>query len=142
MKNLFVLISLITVLFSCKKDNDSNDNSLSTTNVNSTVTAGTWRVTYYWDTDHEETNNYANYAFTFGANSVLTASKTGTTFTGTWATGTVDSKVKLIVNFTSPASFVEISDDWHVIERTDTKIKMQDVSGGNGGTDLLTFEKM
>jgi hypothetical protein len=47
----------------------------------------------------------------------------------------------LVIGFASPASFVEISDDWEVIENTSTKIRLQDVSGGNGGTDLLTFEK-
>ena len=45
------------------------------------------------------------------------------------------------LNFSTPVSFIEISDDWNVIERTDTKIKLQDISGGNGGTDYLTFEK-
>jgi hypothetical protein len=54
---------------------------------------------------------------------------------------TDDSKVKLVLSFATPANFVEISDDWQVIERTDSRIKLQDLSGGNGGTDYLTFEK-
>jgi hypothetical protein len=37
--------------------------------------------------------------------------------------------------------FDELNDDWHIIEETSTKIRLQDVSGGSGGTDLLTFEK-
>ena len=61
--------------------------------------------------------------------------------TGTWSTGTDDSQVKLVLAFSTPAQFADISDDWHVTERTDTKITLQDVSGGNGGTDYLTFEK-
>jgi hypothetical protein len=72
----------------------------------------------------------------------LTASKAGSTITGTWTTLLDDSKTKLILFFSAPASFDEFSDDWHVIERTDTRIKLQDVSGGNGGTDYLTFEKI
>lgn len=36
---------------------------------------------------------------------------------------------------------IVLSDDWDVLERTDTKIRLIDVSGGNGGTDYLTFEK-
>jgi hypothetical protein len=109
--------------------------------VSNTVTSGTWRITYYWDTDHEETSNYSGYSFTFATGGVLTAVKTGSTVTGTWSTGTDDSKTELVIAFASPASFVEISDDWEVIENTSTKIRLQDVSGGNGGTDLLTFEK-
>ena len=44
--------------------------------------------------------------------------------------------------FTSPTNFSdELSDDWDILSRTDTKVELVDVSGGNGGTDYLTFEK-
>ncbi len=143
MKNILFLLIVTVSLFSCKKDdNTSNSSTITTINLAATASTGTWRITYYYDTDHEETSNFAGYAFTFAGGNVLTATKAGSpTVTGTWTTGTDDSKVKLILSFTTPASFSELSDDWHVIERTDTRIKMQDVSGGNGGTDFLTFEK-
>ena len=143
MKNILFLLLVTVSLFSCKKDDTTNSNSTITTiNLAATASTGTWRITYYYDTDHEETINYAGYAFTFAGSNVLTATKAGApTITGTWTTGTDDSKVKLILTFTTPASFAELSDDWHVTSRTDTKIVMTDVSGGNGGTDFLTFEK-
>ena len=142
MKNALFLLLITIGLFSCKKDDNSSSTTLTTVNLAATASTGTWRIAYYYDTDHEETSNYAGYNFTFAAGNVLTASKTGAaTLTGTWTTGLDDSKVKLILSFATPASFVEISDDWHVTERTDTRIKMQDVSGGNGGTDYLTFER-
>jgi hypothetical protein len=43
--------------------------------------------------------------------------------------------------FASPADFADLSDDWDVVSRTDSKVQLIDVSGGNGGTDYLTFEK-
>jgi hypothetical protein len=140
MKNILLLALLMTFGIACSKDDD-NSSSITPDNVSNTVTSGTWRITYYWDTDHEETSNYSGYSFTFATGGVLTAVKTGSTVTGTWSTGTDDSKTELVIAFASPASFVEISDDWEVIENTSTKIRLQDVSGGNGGTDLLTFEK-
>lgn len=143
MKSTLFLLLIALGLFSCKKDDNSNDSfTITTTNLAATASTGTWRITYYYDTDHEETANYAGYGFTFAEGNVLTATKAGAaTLTGTWTTGVNDSKVKLILSFATPASFAEISNDWHVTERTDTRIKMQDVSGGNGGTDFLTFEK-
>lgn len=143
MKSSIFLLLISICLFSCKKDSDSSNNStITTVNLAATASTGTWRITYYYDTDHEETANYAGYAFTFAGGNVLTATKLGsTTATGTWTTGTDDSKVKLIIAFATPANFNELSDDWHVTGRTDTKIEMKDVSGGNGGTDFLTFEK-
>lgn len=140
MKKIAIHSLVFSVLFfSCKKD-DSNP-TISTSNVTSTVSTGNWRITYYWDTDHDETNNFNGYSFVFNTNGTVTATKAANTITGSWTTSNDDSKIKLVLSFSSPADFIEISDDWHTIERTDRKIKLQDVSGGNGGTDYLTFEK-
>jgi hypothetical protein len=140
-KTIFILFAATLFLYiSCTKD-DNDTSPISTTTVTNTIGSGAWKITYYWDTDHEETTDYSGYNFTFGSGGILTATKTGSAITGSWATGLDDSKTKLILGFSSPASFVEISDDWHVIEITNTKIKLQHVSGGNGGTDYLTFEK-
>jgi hypothetical protein len=52
-----------------------------------------------------------------------------------------DSDIDVNIGFASPAEFADLTDDWDVAERTGTRIKLVDVSGGNGGTDYLTFEK-
>jgi len=140
-KPIFTLFVLTLFLFvSCNKDGD-NTSQISTTTVTNTIVSGTWKITYYWDADHEETTNYSGYNFVFGSGNILTAMKSGSSVTGTWTTFLDDSKTKLVLGFSTPTSFVELSDDWHVIERTDARIKLQDISGGNGGTDYLTFEK-
>lgn len=142
MKNtLFVCLLVLTILSSCKKDDNSTSQTITPTNVNSTIVTGNWRVTYYYDNNQDETNKFSGYAFNFAANAVVTATNSNSTVTGNWTSGNDDSQVKLILSFSSPANFAEISDDWHVIERTDTRIKLEDVSGGNGGTDYLTFER-
>jgi hypothetical protein len=126
----FRFIALAIIFLACSKKSDSPV-VISTTTVTNTVSSGNWRITYYWDTDHEETSGFSGYSFTFGTGNSLTASKPGTVVTGTWTTLLDDSKTKLVLSFSAPASFVELSDDWHVIERTDNKIRLQDVSGGN-----------
>ena len=141
MKILLVgLVLLLSSFSSCNKD-DETYNPGTITQLNSTLTAGTWRISYYRDSDQDETSLFTGYVFTFNANGGLTAVKAPTTLTGTWSTRTDDAQLKLYITFTTPATFVEISDDWQVIERTDTRIKLQDVSGGGGGTELLTFER-
>ena len=37
-------------------------------------------------------------------------------------------------------NFDDLIDDWDFISVSNTKIELIDVSGGNGGTDYLTFE--
>ena len=141
MKKTIFNLFIFSILFaSCEKDNNS---SITTSNVNTTVISGNWRVTYYWDSNRDETTNFSGYSFVFNSNGTVVATKAATTVNGSWSTRNDDSKVKLDLTFnaSAPADFIEISDDWHTIERTDTKIKLQDISGGNGGTDYLTFEK-
>jgi hypothetical protein len=132
----FLAIIPLSALVSC----DKNEDGISASSVSTTVASGNWRITYFWDTDHEETSNFNGFSFTFAGN-VITAVNGGTTVTGTWSTGSDNSTVKLIIAFATPPNFQELSEDWHVIERTDTKIRLRHVSGGNGGTDYLTFEK-
>ena len=142
MKNTLAICLLAISLFSsCKKDDTPASQSVSTTSVNSTVVSGAWRVTYFNENSQDETAKFSGYAFTFSSGGVVTAVKGANTVSGTWSTGTDDSQVKLVLFFSTPADFSEISDDWHVVSRTDTKITLQDVSGGNGGTDYLTFER-
>jgi hypothetical protein len=70
-------------------------------------------------------------------------------YTGTWSVtadnGTDDdnpnSDLDFNLAFTTPANFADLTDDWNVVSQTDTKIELIDISGGNGGTDYLTFEK-
>lgn len=136
---------------SCSSDDD-NSNSNSTapdpTPVINTVTQGTWRITSFIDSDNDETNHFTGYNFTFGASSVLTATNGTNTYTGTWSVTDSNSNddspsndLDFNIMFASPADFTDLTDDWDIVSRTDTKIQLIDVSGGNGGTDYLTFEK-
>jgi len=147
MKKLFLIVGVMMMvgISSCSK-NDSNP-SVSDTVV-STVSVGTWKITYFFDTDKVETSNYSGYNFTFGTNNVLTASNGTNTYNGTWSIVNNNSNddnlndVDFTILFAAPDNFVDLSEDWKILSRTDSKIELKHVSGGNGGTDLLTFEKI
>jgi hypothetical protein len=138
-KSSAFLIVLMVAVTSCKKDDNSSPNSASTLNL--TIQQGNWKITNYNDNGNDETNHYAGYSFKFNSDGSITATNNGNTVSGTWSTGTDDSTVKLILSF-STTPFSELNDDWHVLEQSSTIIKLEDVSGGNGGTDYLTFERM
>lgn len=144
---LIAIFLVIITMSSCRNNVTPNSNTNNPSSIINIVNNGTWRITYYYDTDQEETNNFNGYNFTFGANNILTASNGATTIMGTWTITDSNSNddnlsdLDFNILFSTPAQFVEISDDWEIIEKSNTVIKLKDVSGGNGGIDYLTFTK-
>lgn len=147
--SLLSLIFMSNVAFTCSSDDNPNSSEDPASVIN-TVKSGTWTVTFFEDDGVEETFHFTGYNFTFGASSVLTATNGTNTYTGTWSVTNDDSNddspsssdLDFNIFFASPANFNdELSDDWDILSRTNTKIELVDVSGGNGGTDYLTLEK-
>ncbi len=62
-------------------------------------------------------------------------------FSGGSSSGSTSGDIDFNIFFASPADFAELTEDWDIISHTASKIELKHVSGGNGGTDLLTFEK-
>lgn len=134
----------------CSSDDDSNSSSSSATiqQIVSTVRSGTWRITSYVDSGTIKTNDFTGYNFTFGAGDILIANNGTNNYQGTWSVTHDDSNddnpgndIDFNISFATPVTFADLSDDWDILERTSTKIRLVDVSGGDGGTDYLTFEK-
>ncbi|WP_297516231.1 hypothetical protein [Flavobacterium sp.] len=144
---LLYLVFLVNVASMCSNDDDNSSSSVNQTTVVNTVSSGTWRITLYNDSGTIKTNQFTGYNFTFGPSNVLTATNGTQTYTGVWSVTDSNSNddslddLDFNIAFTAPANFLEITDDWDIQSRTDTKIELIDVSGGNGGTDYLTFEK-
>ena len=102
---------------------------------------GKWRVSYYWDKDHDETADFNGYEFTFN-NGTLTATNGTNTVTGTYSEGTDDGVSKFNIHINSGTGpFDELDDDWDVIEKSATLIKLKEESG-SGGTEYLNFSKI
>ena len=80
------MLIVLTTSSMCSNDDDSPNPLVNNpSDVINIVNNGTWRITYYYDTDHEETTNFNGYNFTFGASNVLTASNGTNNYTGTWS---------------------------------------------------------
>jgi hypothetical protein len=139
---------------SCSTDNNdegATDNLTASqiTELNGIALSGDWVITYFFDTDKEETSNFNGYSFTFNADGTLVASNGTTDVNGTWSItdsnssdddSNKDSDVDFNILFASPNNFEDLSDDWDIVSFTSTRIELIDVSGGNGGTDKLVFE--
>lgn len=157
MKAKLILLNLFAVLLvavSCDSNDDPADTQadVNPAELRSAAQNGQWRITYYFDSDKEETSDYAGYVFTFGADGTVTATNGTTEVTGTWSVTDSSSSdddsfddssdVDFNLFFASPPDFEELSDDWDILEYTSGRIRLIDVSGGDGSTDYLTFEKI
>jgi hypothetical protein len=138
-------LSLFTIV-SCNKNDDSPNNNIQNT-VQTNVQSGTWRITKFIDSGTDETNHFTGYNFTFNSSGVLNANNGTNNYNGTWSiidsNSSDDSQDDLDfnLNFNLTHNFEDLNDDWDFISQSATKIELIDVSGGNGGTDYLTYEK-
>lgn len=150
-----VMLSFGLMSSTCSKDDDSSsdDDQSQIPGWVQTAKVGTWKISLYKDDGEDETYHYTGYAFTFGDNNVLTAVKGDDTTTGSWSIthdsssgddddGGSSGDVDFNIFFSAPPVLEELSDDWDIINITSSKIELVDVSGGNGGTDHLTFVKI
>ena len=145
---ILLMMSLSLMFSACSSDDDgsnSNDNSQEIAQIESAIESGTWRITSYIDSGQTETNDFNGYDFTFAANGTLTATNGTTTYVGSWSVtdSSSDDDIDFNISFPVPDTndFEDLNDDWDIVTHSDTMISLIDISGGNGGTDTLVFEK-
>ena len=146
---IIFLFSLTLLSTTCSSDDDNSpiDNTAQIDEISNTAESGNWIITYFYDTDSDETSDYNGYTFTFENSGTLTATNGTNTYTGIWSVTNSNSNddssndIDFNIFFASPPDFEELSDDWEIITYNASKIELTDVSGGNGGIDFLTFEK-
>ena len=149
---LFMSFSLMST--TCDSDDDGinqNNNAQEIAEIESSVELGTWRITSYVDSGVDETNDFNGYSFTFSSDGTLTATNGTTSYVGTWSVTDSNSSddsnsnddIDFNISFPVPDTndFEDLNDDWDIVSYSETMLSLNDISGGNGGTDTLVFEK-
>ena len=131
---------------SCSNSTDDSAD-LTPTVIQNNVQTGDWKITSYIDSGKDETNHFSGYFFTFNSNGTISATNGSVTNAGTWSLTDSNSNddtpgvVDFTILFNLGNDFDSLSEDWQILSQTSKKIELKHVSGGNGGTDFLTFEK-
>jgi hypothetical protein len=129
---LIVVLALGTIA-GCTKDETSSS-------VSGKISGNTWKLTYYWDKDKDETHKFSGYTFLFNADQSITANTGAGVVTGTWTFDTSDdSHDHFVISLPATEPLEDLNDDWEVIKITNAEIALKDVSG-SGGTEYLTFK--
>ena len=144
---LLFVFGISLFIYSCSSDDDNSNNSSTQNEVQNNLESGTWEITNFIDSGTDETNHFTGYDFTFNNSGVLNANNGTNNYDGTWSITDSNSNddsqddLDFNINFNLNNDFGDLNDDWDFISQTSTKIELIDISGGNGGTDYLTFEK-
>ena len=140
MKKLFYPLAVALFLSAACSDDDDNSGP-SASAVIDTVTSGNWRITSFVEDGTDHTTDFTNYEFTFEESGLLMAIGPDDTVSGAWSVDDDDSSPDFNIFFASPPDFEELTEDWDIVQRTDTKVRLRHESGGDGSIDTLTFEK-
>lgn len=145
-QRIIFLLFIVFISTSCSKNNEQIDN-LVKDQIENNINKDTWSISYYYDSDKDETHHFSTYSFVFKTTNEIVASSISTAFNGIWSisdsNSSDDSQDDLHFNiaFNVGNKLDDLSDDWDFISQSPTKIELIDVSGGNGGIDYLTFKK-
>tara|TARA_R100000306_G_C4350815_1_gene130041 strand:- start:129 stop:614 length:486 start_codon:yes stop_codon:yes gene_type:complete len=150
-----LLLAGAFTLISCGDDDnaDTSDNQTSADQTTEIAQTGTWRISSFIDSGEDETTDFNGYVFTFNTDGSLVAVNGTTTVSGTWSVtddssnsstdddgnSTDDDDFNIFFPVPESSDFEDLNDDWDVISVSPTVISLIDISGGNGGTDTLTF---
>jgi len=113
---------------------------------------GEWIVAMYSDDGVDETQNYLQYTFGFGAEHIMsiTTGQTGVTRAGVWRVlRNSDGKLKVYLNAGVEGELIELTDDWDFVSMNyneDTmqydRLELKSYSNTNASYDVLVFEKL
>lgn len=140
---LNITILALFIFFGCSKD-DGPELSKDKESLKISIQSTSWILSYFFDNNKDETNQFNGYEFSFRDNNKLIASNGQDTMNGYWQindNGNDDSpgNLELEIEFVLNNHFDDLSDDWEVVNVLENKIELTDISGGNGGIDHLHF---
>jgi hypothetical protein len=118
-----LIFAIATMIVSCKKDDNSTP-STPATNTTTIITSGSWRVSFYHESNDDHTSNYNGYTFTFNSNGTMTATNSGGTTNGTWSNDDSQNEFHISIGSSSPLS--DLSNGWLIISKTSTEIDLKD----------------
>lgn len=142
---LLAFLVFVLSIVSCTED-DNVVNITIQTQIQNITESGTWIITNFNDSGNDETGHFRCYSFTFNPNGTVIASNGTNTYNGTWSITDSNSNddsqddLDFNIHFNLTNEFEDLNDDWDIVSYNSNTISLIDISGGGGGTDLLTFQ--
>jgi mannosyltransferase OCH1-like enzyme len=144
-KLIVILLTGMCIFHHSCSDEDDPIVDINLSQVESQIQLKSWRITLFSDSGKDETDHFDGYSFTFEKEGKLISDNGTNRFEGSWHITDNNSSddspddLELIIFFNLSNDLEELNEDWNFISTSDNKMELIHISGGNGGTDLLTF---
>ena len=114
-------------------DNNNNGTNNSPVISTSVLTKGSWRVSYYHESNDDHSSDFSGYVFTFSSNGTLTAVRDGSLNRGTWRND--DDGREFHISIAGNDALDELERGWSVISSGNSEIDLRD-DGGDHDKEL------
>ncbi len=143
MKRILILLTIVSFASCSSNDDSGNVNTNEFEQIKTTLPQGEWKVSKLIDGQSDHTVDFESFVFSFNEDGTVVAQNDLFTENGSWVyDNTSSSSEELVLQFSETTPFDEINDDWDIVSESNSKIELQDISGGNGDIKLLTFTKL
>jgi len=153
-KNLVYLLMILVLLLvskACEKNETPIEDLISLIDIDAvkaTLTAGDWKIVHFFDSQIDQTSGFEGYILNFNSDGILGATNGNSSLSGAWTIASSANSdensggIDFEILFSTPELFEQLSDCWAIKNFNDSKIELMNNNGENGGTNLLTFEKL
>lgn len=135
------LAPVVLPLFMLTAVGCTDDDATTTNGTVQSLSDGNWVISYYFDKDKEETNDFFNYTFLFHNDGTFESLTNNISTTGTWQITSEDGSQRLVITSGSASKpLSDLDDDWIIMDKSDNKIKLRDDNDEH--LEELFFEKI
>jgi hypothetical protein len=120
-------------------DNDFDDDDIDDTEFKAFITSGKWKVTSYVD-GNTNSDAFDGIEFSFNEDGYILASDGIETAEGEWESYGDSGVLEIDLDFDSIEPYKDLNEEWQVISYTNSRINLEDTSGGADFT--VVFEKI
>lgn len=136
-------LSMLVAVSSCDI-NDSKERVVKPTkqSLEATIESEQWKVTYF-SGEQEATHHFNGFTFQFLEDGSIMATQKDVRVSGVWSTfNSNNGQLKLNMEFDLRQPLDRLNEDWVVVERTDSRIILNDVAPFIGVREKLMLEKV
>jgi hypothetical protein len=145
-----IMVVALLFLVACNSNDDINNPVNPNENIVTDLPQSSWKITYFFDDNTNQTNIYAGFSFNFNTNGSVRVVNDIFSETGSWLyedashdssdDDGIENDEELILVFSNSNFFSKLSDDWHITSASKTKVELFDESS-DGNMQFLTFTK-